>query len=148
MQNTGWLTYQELSGGAAVRFSEELARRRAHRPTRGSPQIRWVAKLDGMYSRMYISRMPKSYSIASARAKLANIVDEVEAGSEVELTRRGKKVAVVVSAARYARLRGERVAFMTAYQTFRTNHDLAEAGLGPSWARELRQRDVGRPVKM
>jgi prevent-host-death family protein len=101
-----------------------------------------------MYIRMYITWMPKSYSIASARAKLASIVDEVEAGSEVELTRRGKKVAVVMSAARYARLRGERVAFMTAYETFRENHDLAEAGLGPTWARELRQRDVGRPVKM
>jgi prevent-host-death family protein len=102
-----------------------------------------------MYIRMYIQWMAaKSYSIASARAKLANIVDEVEAGSEVELTRRGKKVAVVMSAARYARLRGERVAFMTAYETFSASHDLAEAGLGPNWARELRQRDVGRPVKM
>ena len=97
---------------------------------------------------MYMIRMAKSYSIASARAKLANIVDEVEAGSEVELTRRGKKVAVVMSAARYARLRGERVAFMTAYETFRTNHDLAEAGVGPNWAVELRQKDVGRPVKL
>ena len=97
---------------------------------------------------MYTVRMSKSYSIASARAKLANIVDEVEAGSEVELTRRGKKVAVVMSAARYARLRGERVAFMTAYETFRANHDLAEAGIGPDWARELRQKDVGRTVKM
>jgi len=101
-----------------------------------------------MYIWMYIIQMPKSYSIAGARAKLASIVDEVEAGSEVELTRRGKKVAVVMSAARYARLRGERVAFMTAYETFRANHDLTEAGLGPNWARELRQRDVVRPVKM
>jgi prevent-host-death family protein len=92
--------------------------------------------------------MPKSYSIASARAKLADIVDEVEAGSEVELTRRGKKVAVVISAARYARLRGERVAFMTAFDTFRANHDLADAGLEPDWAGGLRQTDVGRPVKM
>jgi prevent-host-death family protein len=92
--------------------------------------------------------MSKSYSIANARAKLANIVDEVEAGAEVELTRRGKKVAVVMSAARYARLRGQRVAFMTAYETFRANHDLAEAGVNSNWARELRQKDVGRPVKM
>ena len=92
--------------------------------------------------------MPKSYSIASARAKLANIVDEVEAGSDVELTRRGKKVAVVMSAARYARLRGESVAFMSAFDTFLASHDLSEAGLEPGWARELRQKDVGRPVKM
>ena len=97
---------------------------------------------------MYITRMSKSYSVANARAKLANILQEVEAGAEVELTRRGKKVAVMMSAARYARLRGERVAFMTAYETFRTNHDLAEAGLDPNWARELRQKDLGRPVKL
>ena len=96
---------------------------------------------------MYILKVAKTYTIASARAKLADIVDEVEAGSEVELTRRGKKVAIVMSAARYARLRGQRVAFMTAYETFRAGHDLAEAGLEPSWARGLRARDVGRPVK-
>lgn len=92
--------------------------------------------------------MAKTYTIANARAKLADIVDEVEAGSEVELTRRGKKVAVLMSAARYARLRGERVAFMTAYETFRAGHDLAVAGLDRSFARGLRQRDVARPVKL
>jgi prevent-host-death family protein len=89
----------------------------------------------------------KSYTIAGARAKLADIVDDVESGSDVELTRRGKKVAVVMSAARYARLRGERVAFMTAYETFRAGHDLAEAGVDRSWARGLRARDAGRPVR-
>jgi prevent-host-death family protein len=97
---------------------------------------------------LYNSHMSKSYSVASARAKLADIVDEVESGSDVELTRRGKKVAVMVSAARYARLRGERMAFMTAYETFRAEHDLSESGVEPGWARELRQRDLGRPVKL
>ncbi|HYQ27648.1 MAG TPA: type II toxin-antitoxin system Phd/YefM family antitoxin [Polyangiaceae bacterium] len=91
--------------------------------------------------------MAKTYTIASARAKLADIVDEVEAGFDVELTRRGKKVAIVMSASRYARLRGERVAFMTAYETFRASHDFKEAGLDSSWSRGLRPRDVGRPVK-
>jgi prevent-host-death family protein len=91
--------------------------------------------------------MAKSYTIAGARAKLGDIVDEVEAGSDVELTRRGKKVAVVMSAARYARLRGERVAFMTAYETFRAAHDLTEVGVERSWSRGLRAKDIGRPVK-
>ena len=97
---------------------------------------------------MYIRHVARTYTIANARAKLSDIVDEVEAGSEVELTRRGKKVAIVMSAARYARLRGERVAFMTAYETFRAGYDLAEAGLDRSFARGLRQRDVARPVKL
>ena len=92
--------------------------------------------------------MPKAYTIASARAKLADIVDEVEAGSDIELTRRGKKVAVVMSAAKYARLRGERVAFMAAYETFRAGHDLASVGLDPAWACGLRTRAVGRPMKL
>lgn len=91
--------------------------------------------------------MTKTFTIANARAKLSDIVDAVEAGSDVELTRRGKKVAVVMSAARYARLRGERVAFMTAYEAFRAGHDLAGVGLDRAFARGLRQRDVARPVK-
>lgn len=45
---------------------------------------------------MYTSVMTKSYSVADARAKLSEIVDDVEAGKEVEITRRGKKVAVVL----------------------------------------------------
>ena len=92
--------------------------------------------------------MPKSYTVASARARLAEIVDEVEAGKEVELTRRGKKVAVVMSAARYARLRGDRVAFMTAYEPFRETHDLESVGLEPGWADTLRDRSAGRGVKL
>ena len=97
-----------------------------------------------MYTWMYTLHMSKSYSIASARAKLSDNVDEVAAGSEVELTRRGKKVAVVMSAASYERSRGARISFMTAYDAFRSNHDLAEAGVDPEWTRELRQKDVGR----
>lgn len=103
---------------------------------------------DEPYIWMYTQIMTKSYTIAGARAKLADIVDEVEAGSDVELTRRGKKVAIVMSAARYARLRGERVAFMTAYETFRAGHDLADAGVERSWARGLRTRAADRPVKL
>ena len=97
---------------------------------------------------MYSSFMTKGYSIASARAKLANIVSQAEAGSDIELTRRGKKVAVVVSVARYARLRGEPIAFMTAYEAFRARHDLPELGVDRRWARSLRSREPARAVKL
>ena len=92
--------------------------------------------------------MSKSYTVLSARAKRAEIVDEVAAGKDVELIRRGKKVAVVVSAARYARLRGDRVAFMTAYETFRGEHRLEDVGVDPEWASGLRERNPGREVKL
>jgi prevent-host-death family protein len=95
-----------------------------------------------------VRKTSKSYTVASARAKLAQIVDEVESGREVELTRRGKKVAVVMSAARYARLRGDRVAFATAYENFRKEYDLNEVGLDSRWHRKLRDRHAGRDVKL
>jgi len=97
---------------------------------------------------MYTLVMAKSYSVAGARANLAEIVDEVEAGNDVEITRRGKKVAVVISAARFARLRGDRVAFTTAYEGFLHEHDLARVGLEPGWAKDLRESDPGRRVKL
>jgi prevent-host-death family protein len=43
--------------------------------------------------------MDKTYSIAEARNDLSNVVREAEAGRPVTLSRRGRPVAVVVSAA-------------------------------------------------
>ena len=97
---------------------------------------------------MYNQGMSKAYSVARARARLAEIVDEVVAGRDVEITRRGKKVAVVMSAARHARLRGSRVAFMTAYDTFRRKHLLSDIGTDPGWAQELRDQGPGRDVPL
>jgi prevent-host-death family protein len=42
----------------------------------------------------------ESYSLADAKARLSELVDKVEAGETVEITRRGKIVARVVPAAR------------------------------------------------
>jgi len=41
----------------------------------------------------YTFSMSKSYSVADARAHLPDILDDVEAGKEVELTRLGKLLA-------------------------------------------------------
>ena len=92
--------------------------------------------------------MGKTYSVAHARANLAEIVDAVEAGQEIELTRRGKSVAVVLSAARYARLQGQRAAFWNAYETFIETHDLSQVGLDEEWAEDVRSRAAGREVKL
>lgn len=40
-----------------------------------------------------------SYSLADAKARLSELIDRVEAGEAVEITRRGKVVAKVVPAA-------------------------------------------------
>lgn len=76
----------------------------------------------------------------SGWSKLGEIVAQVESGEEVELTRRGRTIAVVVPVARQAPRPGDPVAFMTAYERFRAQHDLGELGVEPGWATGLRDR--------
>ena len=47
--------------------------------------------------------MGKSFSIADARNRLAKVVHDVETGPPVELTRRGKRVAMIVSVREFER---------------------------------------------
>lgn len=92
--------------------------------------------------------MQRSYSVAAARAKLAEIIDEVEAGEDVGLVRRGKKVAILVSPARYARMSGERTAFGDAYDVFMKSRDPETFGFEPEALESTRDRSPGRPVKL
>jgi prevent-host-death family protein len=101
-----------------------------------------------MYIMMYILFVTKSYSIAAARSHLAEIVSEVEAGHDVELTRRGKRVAVVVHAAKHDRLAGAPRGFAEAYARFRDRFDLQEIGIDDGWADGLRSRERGRDVEL
>jgi prevent-host-death family protein len=96
---------------------------------------------------MYIRRMSKRYSIAEARSSLPRIVDEVEAGEAVELTRRGKAVAVVVSLRELERLRGERTSFGDAYRKFLKTHAVREIAIGDE-LKSIRDRGTGRKVSL
>ena len=88
----------------------------------------------------------KQYSIAQARSSLPTIVDEAEAGVDVELTRRGKPVAAVISLEKLERLRGERPRFADAYRDFLAKYSLDEVGLDEAIVRSLREKDRGREV--
>jgi prevent-host-death family protein len=101
-----------------------------------------------MYMMMYICCMGRKYSIAQARAALPAIVDQAEAGQEVELTRRGKPVAAVISARELARLRGRAVSFGAAYRGFLERHALAEVGLDEDFAASVRDTAPGRRVRL
>jgi len=92
--------------------------------------------------------MAQSYSIAEARANLPSLIDQVEDGGAVELTRRGKAVAIMISVNEYHRLRSKRTTFQDAYQKFLKKHSLAEVGLEPDFARKLRDRSPGRKVDL
>jgi antitoxin Phd len=66
--------------------------------------------------------MPKQYSIAEARDNFPRVVHEAETGEAVELTRRGKPVAVLLSLDEYRRLGTGRQSFWEAYEEFRRRH--------------------------
>lgn len=63
--------------------------------------------------------MVKKYSIAEARDNFTSVVHEAESGTQVELTRRGKPVAVVVGIEDFERLSKGRPDFWEAYENFR-----------------------------
>jgi len=66
--------------------------------------------------------MSAKYSVAEARANLPRILHEVALGHEVELTRRGKAVAVVISVEKYARLSGGYRDFGAALDDYRNTY--------------------------
>jgi prevent-host-death family protein len=73
----------------------------------------------------------KEHTIADARANLAELVREAESGRPVELTRRGKRVAVLVSTREYERLVGQPRRFSAAWDAFRKEVDLPSLGIEP-----------------
>jgi len=62
--------------------------------------------------------MIERYSIAEARDNFAKLVHAAEAGKQVEVTRRGKPVAVLVSRGEYERLASARPSFTEALDAF------------------------------
>jgi prevent-host-death family protein len=97
---------------------------------------------------MYIHFVAKQYSIAEARSSLPSIVDQAAAGEEIELTRRGKPVAVVMSVHEFERLRGGRVPFGDAFRRFTAIHPPQELGLDDDVFASARDRDPGRKVAL
>ena len=93
-----------------------------------------------------VMRMSKRYSIAEARSPLRSIVGQAQPGVEVELTRRGQPVAVLVSGPEFERLRGKRRHFADAYKKFLETHSLREVGIDRDFAASTRDRTRGRKL--
>jgi prevent-host-death family protein len=87
------------------------------------------------------------YSIADARKHLPALVDEVAAGNDVQLTRRGTPVAVVVSIAEYQRLKAGKKTFSEAYADFRSKFPEGH-GVEPEYWDAIRSKDPGREVDL
>ena len=90
--------------------------------------------------------MTKSYSIVEARSRLSSVLREVERGAHVELTRRGRPVAVVLSARDYERLRGGGRTFTQALAALRRKKGFRGVELPAGFIESLRDRSSGREV--
>jgi prevent-host-death family protein len=90
----------------------------------------------------------KTYSVADARARLPDILDDVEAGKEIQLTRRGKAVAIVLSPERYEALRRKHADFREAYRAFVSRYSLEEVGLEADFFASMRDEGPGRRVRL
>ena len=91
--------------------------------------------------------MLEQYSIAKARDHFTSLVRTVERESAVELTRRGKPVAVMLSIQEYKRLSTRQAGFWEAYSAFRERVNLQELGIEPDTFDGLRDRSPGREVR-
>ncbi|MDZ7699663.1 MAG: type II toxin-antitoxin system prevent-host-death family antitoxin [Deltaproteobacteria bacterium] len=63
--------------------------------------------------------MQNQYTISEAKNKLPAIIHSVEMGPSVQLTRRGRPVAVLISVGEYEKLRGQHNNFWNALTVFR-----------------------------
>lgn len=91
--------------------------------------------------------MLKNVSIAQARHDLAALVHELEKKPVIELTRRGKPVAMLVSMREYKRLRAATTDFWDAYTGFRKRVNLAELNIDPKIWEGVRDPSPGREVE-
>lgn len=89
--------------------------------------------------------MPR-YSIAEARNHFAEIVHDLKHNPRVEVTRRGRPVAILISVEEFELLRAGNVGFISAYEAFRSTVDPAKAGIEPEVFEGLRDPSHGREM--
>ena len=91
--------------------------------------------------------MSESYSVGDARARLPKLLDDVEQGRSVELTRRGKPVAWLIPVREYRRLVGGRKGLWSTILEFREQTDLSDLDVDEIF-RDVRDRSLGRYVNL
>jgi prevent-host-death family protein len=92
--------------------------------------------------------MSDQYSIAEARHDLAGLVHRLEKTRMIQITRRGKPVAVLLSIQEYHRLTADRVGFWEAYTNFRTAVNLPSLQIDDEVFKDVRSRAPGRDVNL
>ena len=87
-------------------------------------------------------------SVAEARQHFARLIKRAQQGNAIEITRRGEPVAVLVSAAEYSAITGDRPSFMDATAQIRERLDVDSLNIGDSDFEGLREESPGRDVSL
>lgn len=90
----------------------------------------------------------EQFSIAEARDQFTKLVRRVEDKAPIEVTRRGKTVAVLMSVEEFRRLQAQRRGFFDAYEAFRAEVNLEAVGLTDEEFADLRDGSPGRNVEL
>ena len=92
--------------------------------------------------------MTDRHSIAEARCNLPALIRETENGKEVELTRRGEPVAMLISHQAFKHLTSIRRGFVAAYRDFTINIDVSNFELNPDELfGDVREETEGRDIR-
>jgi prevent-host-death family protein len=87
-------------------------------------------------------------SVAEARQNFARLIKSAQRGRAVEITRRGKPVAVLLAAADYMALTGQRPSFVQAVHEIRDRLGVEALGIGDDEFEGLRDESSGREVSL
>ena len=92
--------------------------------------------------------MQKQFSIAEAKNRLPTIVHYVEKGPHVELTRRGKPVAMLLSIQEYERLSRKYSGFWSVVSEFRRKLEDEGIEISERDFKGLRDISFGRKIEL
>jgi len=87
-------------------------------------------------------------SVAEARQNFARLIKRAQQGRPIEITRRGESVAVLLSAAEYLMLKGERPSFAAAIGRVRERLGVDALEIGDEEFNGLREKSPGREVAL
>ncbi len=89
------------------------------------------------------------FSIAEARQNLPALVRKAEAGTALELTRRGRPVAMLIGHSQFKRLNSGRKSFGAAFDDFASKWDLSALALDPEELfGDARDESPGRDIDL
>lgn len=88
------------------------------------------------------------YSIAKAKNSLSKIVHEAEEGETVHLTRRGKLVAVLLSAKAFQKMSRKQSSPADSLQQFLSDKNYKDVDIEPTVFKGLRVNNSGRDIQL